>query len=109
VIPDIENERSLYTKHYDKEKRIPFVSLLRRGWLKEGQLLYFGPQGDRQAKIMADGHIQCNEYIGSIHKVGREIMKAPCNGWMAWYYIDEETGKREPINLLRKIMQKESH
>jgi modification methylase len=109
VIPEIENEQSLYTKHYDKEKRIPFVSLLRIGWLKEGQLLYFGPQGDRQAKIMEDGHIQCNEYIGSIHKVGREIMKAPCNGWMAWYYIDEETGKREPINLLRKIMQKESH
>jgi DNA modification methylase len=109
VTPDTENEKSLYTKPNDKETRIPFVALIKNGRLKEGQVLYFGPHGDRQAHIMADGHLQFGEYIGSIHKIGREIQKAPCNGWMAWYYIDEKTGKREPINVLRKIMRVEMH
>ena len=36
-------------------------------------------------------------------------MKAPCNGWMAWYYIDEETGNREIIDRLRKMKRNEMH
>jgi hypothetical protein len=66
-------------------------------------VLYFGQTDDRQACILADGRIQSGEYSGSIHQVGREIRKAPCNGWLAWYYIEEKTGIREPIDLLRKI------
>ncbi|MFZ2097478.1 MAG: DNA methyltransferase [Anaerolineales bacterium] len=85
-----------------REKRIPFIRLLQEGYLKPGQLLYFGRDGDHRATILPNGHIQSGEISGSIHMVGREIMKAPCNGWMAWYYIDEETGKREPIDALRK-------
>jgi modification methylase len=109
ITPVSENEGSLYRKYKGKEKRIPFINLLQKGKLKEGQVLFFGQHGDRQAHIMADGHIRCGENIGSIHKVGRDILKAPCNGWMAWYYIDEKTGMREPINLLRKTMQNEMH
>ena len=109
VTPGFEKEESIYANHNRKEKRIPFVALLQQGRLKEGQMLYLGEFGDRQAHIMADGCIRYGEFTGSIHKVGREILNAPCNGWMAWYYIDEETGKREPINLLRKLMQKELH
>jgi DNA modification methylase len=107
IEPGFEKGESIYAKPYGKEKRIPFVALLQKGWLKEGQVLFFGEGGDQQAHIMANGHVQYGEYLGSIHKVGREILNAPCNGWMAWYYIDEKTGKREPINLLRKIMRKE--
>jgi modification methylase len=91
----------------DREKRIPFIKLLQKGCLKEGQVLYFGQDGNRQASILANGQIRYGEYTGSIHKVGREILKAPCNGWMAWYYIDEETGNRVPIDLLRKNMRDE--
>ncbi len=40
-------------------------------------------------------------------KLGGYILKAPCNGWMAWYYIDEVTGNREPIDLLRKKTRKD--
>jgi DNA modification methylase len=87
-------------------KRIPFSTLLRQGYLKEGQMLYFGMTGDRQAYILNDGRIKSGELTGSIHKVGREILSAPCNGWMAWYYIDEETGNREPVDVLRKNLQK---
>jgi hypothetical protein len=45
-------------------------------------------------------------YKGSIHQVGRKIQNAPCNGWLAWYYIDETTGKREPINFLRQKIRR---
>jgi hypothetical protein len=83
-------------------KRIPFSALLQYGCLQCGQVLYFGSSGDRKAIILADGQINYRDFIGSIHKVGREIAKAPCNGWMAWYYIDKKTGNREPIDVLRK-------
>ncbi len=106
VNADPECENPLFVKN-GIEKRIPFSTLLRSGHLQVGQTLYFGQNGDHQAVILADGHIQCGQYKGSIHKVGREILNAPCNGWMAWYYIDEVTGIREPINLLRQCMRKE--
>jgi modification methylase len=85
-----------------KRKRIPFVSLIEKGYIKVGQVLFFGQLGDKRASILPDGHIRYGEYLGSIHKVGRDILKAPCNGWMAWYYIDQETGQREPIDKLRQ-------
>jgi hypothetical protein len=70
-------------------------------------VLYFGQTSDRQACILTNGQIRYGESTGSIHKVGREILKAPCNGWMAWYYIDEVSGKREPIDVLRKNLREE--
>ena len=39
-------------------------------------------------------------------KLGGKSLKAPCNGWMAWYYIDQETGNREPIDRLRQKDEK---
>jgi DNA modification methylase len=87
-------------------KRIPFIKLLQGGYLKPGQILYFGRDGEHQATILPNGLIQSDKTSGSIHKVGREIMNAPCNGWLAWYYIDEETGRREPIDILRNRIRK---
>lgn len=109
IAPCAEYEDPLSTNHNNKNKRIPFIALLQNGLLKEGQVLYFGQQSDRQAHILANGQIRYGETTGSIHKVGRDVMKAPCNGWMAWYYIDEETGNREPIDRLRKKTRKETH
>jgi modification methylase len=91
----------------NNRNRIPFIALLQHGCLKEGQVLYFGQTSHSQASILANGQIRYGESTGSIHKVGRQILKAPCNGWMAWYYIDEETGKREPIDMLRKNLREE--
>ena len=90
-----------------KRKRFPFVKLLEKGYITEGEVLYFGHHGDKQAYVLPDGQIQHDEYSGSIHKVGRDIVKAPCNGWLAWYYIDQETGKRKPIDILRQKARKE--
>jgi DNA modification methylase len=107
VTPWAESEALLSFNHKNKNKRIPFTILLQNGFLKEGQILYFGQHSDRQAHLLANGYLLYGETTGSIHKVGRDIMKAPCNGWLAWYYIDEETGNREPIDRLRKIVRKE--
>jgi len=109
VLPHAGFEELVSTDRKNKDARIPFIALLENGLLKEGQILYFGPHSDRLAHILANGHIRYGEYSGSIHKVGRHITNAPCNGWMAWYYIDEETGNREPIDRLRKKRRKEIH
>jgi len=52
--------------------------------------------------VLANGHIRYGETVGSIHQAGRAITNAPCNGWEHWYYVDETTGERAPINRLRQ-------
>ena len=51
--------------------------------------------------IRADGAIQCDGLVGSIHQVGRKLMNAPCNGWEHWFYEDEQ-GQRKPLDALRE-------
>ena len=82
--------------------RVAFGALLESGLLRPGQALYFGRRGEPQATVLADGHIQCGELRGSIHMVGRQLQNAPCNGWDHWYYNDEETGQRLPLDVLRE-------
>ena len=89
------------TEHSERGKRIPFARLLQLGLVKEGQALYFGESSNQRAFIQADGNLQFGDVSGSIHKIGRFLTKAPCNGWLAWYYINQETGNREPIDRLR--------
>ena len=84
--------------------RIPFGALLENGLLNPGQRLYFGKAGEISARVLANGTIQYNGTIGSIHQVGSEIQNAPCNGWEHWYYIDENTGERTVIDKLREMI-----
>jgi DNA modification methylase len=86
--------------------RIPFGALLEHGLIQPGQALFFGKKGDLQATVLTDGRIRHGELLGSIHKVGRELLNAPCNGWTAWYYIDNKTGKRLPIDSLRELIRR---
>jgi DNA modification methylase len=88
-----------------KVKRIPFRELLKEGLIEEGQVLYFGKHGDKHAIVLPNGLIKHGENSGSIHKVGRDIQKAPCNGWLTWYYIEHETGRREPIDIFRQKLR----
>jgi modification methylase len=90
-----------------RAERIPFGTLLEQGLIQPGQKLFFGKKSDIQAIVLADGRIRYGELLGSIHKVGRELLKAPCNGWTAWYYIDNQTGTRRQIDELRKIIRRE--
>jgi modification methylase len=84
-----------------KHKRIPFGALLENGLLLPGQALYFAKNGST-AKILANGHLRCGEFTGSIHSVAKSLMgDAPANGWDLWFYEDEK-GQKIVINELRE-------
>ena len=102
VAPGDENSILSIDEHSKRSKRIPFIALVQMGLLKEGQALFFGPDSDHQAIILENGEIRHGEICGSIHSIGRTISNTPCNGWTAWYYIDNKTGLRKPIDRLRK-------
>jgi site-specific DNA-methyltransferase (adenine-specific) len=83
--------------------RVPFGKLLESGLIQPGQILFFGKDGKARAKVHADGTIQFDSFIGSIHQVGRKLMNdAPCNGWEHWFFEDEKTKTRQPIDALRQ-------
>ncbi|UCH61496.1 MAG: site-specific DNA-methyltransferase [Anaerolineales bacterium] len=88
------------------QPRIPFGNLLEFGLLQPGEQLYFGVDGDQKATILANGHIRCNGLEGSIHKVAKELKKAPCNGWEQWFYLDAASGERYEIDRLRQIVRR---
>lgn len=102
VIPQLfEDEIFVFTTKRNRQ-RVPFGVLVENGLLKPGQTLYFGKNGSITATVLANGSIKSNGITGSIHQVGREIQKAPCNGWEHWHYIDDRTGERLSIDVLRE-------
>jgi site-specific DNA-methyltransferase (adenine-specific) len=89
-----------------KRERVPFATLLERGLLQPGQMLYFD-KTDIQATVAADGSLVMDGFRGSIHQAGKKIKNAPCNGWEHWYYVDPESGERVVINHLREIVRQQ--
>jgi modification methylase len=89
--------------------RIPFGALIERGLLRPGQTLYFGQRGQQTATILASGQLRHNGTAGSIHEVARAIQGAPCNGWEHWYFLDEQTSERRPIDVLRERVRVETN
>lgn len=106
VQPSEFEEDVFVFKSKRRRPRVPFGALLERGLLQPGQTLYFGPQGEIQAKILADGSLQWDGFVGSIHQVGSRIKNAPCNGWEHWYYRDPQTGQQRVIDELREQVRK---
>lgn len=90
-----------------KQARVPFSSLLESGMLRPGQILFFGEKGEKTAVVHADGKIICEDQRGSIHQVARKLKGTPCNGWEHWYYSDEESREKMPIDNLRALYRKE--
>ncbi|RPI94473.1 MAG: site-specific DNA-methyltransferase, partial [Chloroflexi bacterium] len=85
-----------------KLSRVPFSVLLERDYLHVGQILYL-KHSPHRAEILPDGQIQADGITGSIHKVGARLRNVPsCNGWMHWYYYDEESGQYQAIDVLRQ-------
>jgi modification methylase len=86
--------------------RVPFGSLVERGWLRPGTVLTDRTRKHR-AKVRADGSLHHHDgTIGSIHRIGAKVQDAPsCNGWTFWFY--EEDGKPESIDTLRDRLRKE--
>ncbi len=88
-----------------EEPRIPFGTLVERGLLKPGQVL-FDASRRFTAKVRADGTLISAAARGSIHQVGAQVQGAPaCNGWAFWYF--EHKGKPVPIDVLRQRVRAE--
>jgi len=88
-----------------EEPRIPFGSLVERGLLAPGEIL-FDAARRFTAKVRADGTLISAEARGSIHQVGAQVQGAPaCNGWAFWYV--ERQGRMVPIDALRQQIRAE--
>lgn len=83
--------------------RVPFGTLVEQGFIKPGESLFFGETGDRAATVQADGSLTFHGERGSIHALARKLKSGPANGWALWYYDDEETHTRRPIEDLREM------
>lgn len=105
ALPPVDPQQVALPRPPRREARLPFGALLENGLLKPGQILYFEGGDEHTARVLADGHIACNDRRGSIHQVARTIRPGPCNGWDLWYYQDAHTGQRSPINTLRQALR----
>ena len=83
-----------------KPPRVPFGSLIEKGFLQPGDTLY---SKDRQytAKIEADASLTHKNLHGSIHKVSAALLnKQSNNGWKFWYALID--GEMILIDTLRQ-------
>src|SRR5579883_1118182 len=88
-----------------EEPRVPFGTLVERGLIKPGEVL-FDATGRFTAKVRADGTLISAEARGPIHQVGALVQGAPaCNGWVFWHA--RRNGKAVPIDAFRQQVRAE--
>ncbi len=87
------------------EPRVPFGSLIERGLVQAGAILFAGG-GVHQARVRADGSVESGSHTGSIHKVGALVQGLDaCNGWTFWHtHVD---GRLALIDTLRQQVRDE--
>jgi modification methylase len=105
VEPDRFSEVVFTFENKRRSPRIPFGSLLEHGLITPGRPIFFDKKEHVKATVLANGSIQYDGMVGSIHQIGRAIMKAPCNGWEHWYFVDEKTGEKAVIDTLREAVR----
>jgi modification methylase len=87
------------------EPRIPFGTLVERGLLQPGEVL-FDASRRFTAKVRADGTLISADTRGSIHQVGAHVQGAPaCNGWVFWHFLHK--GQPVSIDVLRQKVRAE--
>ncbi|MDR2709668.1 MAG: site-specific DNA-methyltransferase [Elusimicrobiota bacterium] len=70
----------------EEKPKVAFVKLLEKNIISAGELLYTRKRYSKKAKILADGNLNYENNIGSIHRIGALIQQTPsCNGWKFWY------------------------
>jgi len=80
--------------------RVPFGVLVERGYIEIGEKLYCSKKKNI-AIVKADGSLQSNEIVGSIHKIGAHYQGTEsCNGWIYWHYL--RNNNLFPIDNLRE-------
>src|SRR5579862_1038032 len=87
------------------EPRIPFGSLVERGLVRPGEVMF--DAGRRwTARVRPDGTLISADAKGSIHQVAAAVQGAPsCNGWSFWWV--ERNGRPVAIELLRQQVRAE--
>ena len=85
-------------------QRVSMQQLVEARYIRENQCLYTKDK-TCSAIVLPDGKIQNSIGTGSIHKIGALLNNTEsCNGWMYWYYEDNDTLKLldEKRRLYRK-------
>ena len=87
------------------EPRVPFGSLVERGLVRAGEVM-FDHSRRWSARVRPDGTVIADQGKGSIHQVGAAVQGAPsCNGWAFWCV--ERNGQMVLIDLLRQQVRAE--
>jgi DNA modification methylase len=82
-----------------KKPKVPFGSLIEKGYVKIGEHL-FSRDCKSHAVVLADASLEHNDIVGSIHKVSAAILKKENNnGWTYWYV--KRTDQLTSIDQLR--------
>lgn len=98
----------LTTPSKKSEPRVPFGTVVERGLLEPGTILYGNGKESLTAKVRADGTLISADHRGSIHKVGALVQNAPaCNGWTFWHL--RQGDELVPIDVLRQKIRAELH
>ncbi|MBH68580.1 MAG: modification methylase [Rhodospirillaceae bacterium] len=85
--------------------RVPFGSLLDRGLVAPGEVM-FDVRRRWHARIRADGMLISDTAKGSIHSVGAAVQGAQaCNGWTFWH-VDRK-GNPVSIDIFRQMVREE--
>ncbi|WP_298668384.1 site-specific DNA-methyltransferase [uncultured Sphingomonas sp.] len=96
------DESALSTMQSPRQQaKVAFGVLVENAMLPAGSIVTDARRRFR-ATVRADGSLasDCGT-IGSIHKLGATLQKAPaCNGWTFWHY--EADGQLKPIDALRQ-------
>jgi DNA modification methylase len=82
------DEADWVEKSREKQNRVPFGVLIRERIIEAGEILHAHKTYGAAALVLADGNLQYNDAIGSIHRIGAIIQQTPsCNGWKFWYIV----------------------
>ena len=92
-----------------RARRVPFSRLLETGLIQPGQILTLGQSGEIKATVRADASLVCGELVGSIHKLAKQLLNAPANGWEKWFYIDAQGEERSIDHLRMKYREMEKN
>ena len=90
AVEPVKNPLSLEYSSKKRLPRVPFGSVVERGMLSPGDILY-DVSRKHCAVVRSDGTIKNEVMEGSIHQVGAAAQNAPaCNGWVYWYFENEK-------------------
>ena len=106
AVQSVDNAACLEMVSKKRQPRIPFGSVVERGLLNPGDVLYDASR-KHKAIVRSDGTLKTDEFEGSIHQVGAAAQNlSACNGWVYWYF-ENENHDLVSIDELRTIVRTE--